>query len=209
MANGNMIVPYVLDPSNLKRLEIAIDVAKSYPQIKQKIVFDFVRGLKSELEKQLPALIKVRNDLEEDGYDFERKKNVEIISLTKPSWKRDDQEIKICLQGQDKGLKGGFMIGVSKSQESNEGWHELLEELQSKYVSSGTSHSWWYYFVKIDQFADWEYDTLIELRKPSTLDFFVKQFESIRAIAEPFIDSDHRAIANPQGRRDRRSLDGL
>ena len=70
MANGNMIVPYILDPSNSIRLEIAIDIVTSYPQIKQEIVFDFVSRLKSRLETQFPAFTEVHNHLEEDEYEY-------------------------------------------------------------------------------------------------------------------------------------------
>ena len=55
MANGNMIVPYVLDPLHPKRLEIAIEIVKSFPQIKSEIICDFATRLASQCAIQFPA----------------------------------------------------------------------------------------------------------------------------------------------------------
>ena len=185
MTNGNMIVPYVLDPSHSQRLEIAIEIIKSYAQIKRAIILDFINTLKSRFATQLPTFTTETNV---DLGEYERERYINIISITKPSWKRDGQGIEIVLQSQERGLRG-FIIGVSKSDhESKDDWPELFGELVSRY-GQGDSHPWWYYSRRIDKFAVWDHETLLELRKPSTLDFFVEQFETIRSIAEPIIDS--------------------
>jgi hypothetical protein len=71
---------------------------------------------------------------------------------------------------------------------------KLSAALNSQY-GAGDRSSGWPYYRKVDNFADWDNETLVELRKPSTLDFFVDQFESIRLIAEPIIN---RALLPPE-----------
>src|SRR6266446_313735 len=123
MTNGNMIVPYVLDPSHSQRLEIAIEIIKSYAQIKRAIILDFINTLKSRFATQLPTFTTETNV---DLGEYERERYINIISITKPSWKRDGQGIEIVLQSQERGLRG-FIIGVSKSDhESKDDWPELF-----------------------------------------------------------------------------------
>jgi hypothetical protein len=38
MANDNMIVDYVLDPLHPRRLDIAMELVKNYPQIKRDVI---------------------------------------------------------------------------------------------------------------------------------------------------------------------------
>jgi hypothetical protein len=182
MANGNMIVPYILDPSHPQRLEIAIEIVKSYAQIKETIIWDFINKLKSSFATQLPEFTV---EVECEGYE---RGKYHYIAVEKDSWQRDGQGIRIVLQSQKRGLRD-FIIGVSKADHPSEDeWPELFVELESNY-GPGRRHPWWYYFRRIDRFADWDHETLMELRKPSTLDFFVEQFERIRSIAGPIIDS--------------------
>lgn len=177
MANENMIVQYVLDPQNPSRLKIAIEIFKSYPEIKRKIIFDFVDKLEYRLKAEFPTF-----NVDDSLKDYEHDRYVGI-SITKHFW----QDAYIHLQAQEWGL-GGFTIGISKSKASENTWPELFEELNKTY-GPGRRQQWWYYYRRVDNFADWKDDTLIELREPGTVDFFVDQFESIRSIAEPIIDS--------------------
>ncbi len=177
MANGNMIVPYVLDPLHPKRLEIAIEIVKSFPQIKSEIICDFATRLASQCAIQFPAFT-VESSLKNYG-----REPYGYLAITKPAWK---EGMSICLEAQNAGLRD-FVIGVQKSEESGGSWPELFAGLHEQY-GSGRSNQWWYYYRRITKFADWNHDTLRELCKPSTLDFFVDEFDHIRGIAEPMID---------------------
>src|SRR2546429_9990047 len=101
MANGDIIVPYVLDPPNARRLEIAVKIVKSYPEIKHKIICDFLSALQSRLADQYPAF--TVNVYQFQPKEYERKKYFQIILMTKPSWKRDQQNIGICLTDRELG----------------------------------------------------------------------------------------------------------
>lgn len=177
-----MIVEYVLDPLHPRRLEIAIELVKNYPQIKRDIIFDFATQLEAKFAEQFPTFT-VNITLKR----YERERYVGIL-ITKPSWKN----IGISLEAQNWGCRG-FIIGVKNSEESGDNLPELSAALNSQY-GAGTSSQWWPYHRQVDNFADWNNDTLVELRKPSILDFFVDQFESIRFIAEPIIN---RALLSP------------
>lgn len=182
MANDNMIVEYVLDPLHPRRLEIAIELVKNYPQIKRDIIFDFATRLEAKLSEQFLACT-VNSALKR----YERERYVAVV-ITQSSW----QNMGISLEAQTWGCKD-FVIGVRNIEAPIINLPELSAALHSQY-GAGRSNQWWHYYRQVDNFADWNNDTLSELRKPSTLDFFVDQFESIRLIAEPIIN---RALLSP------------
>lgn len=78
-------------------------------------------------------------------------------------------------------------VGISKCEQTEDDWPELFTKLNDNF-QRGKKHSWWYYYSLVDGFRDGNNDTLLKLRDPDTLDFFIEQFERIRAIAEPIID---------------------
>lgn len=176
MANGNMIAEYVLDPLHPRRLEIAIELVKSYPQIKRDIIFDFATKLEARFAEQFPTFTR-KVSLK----SYERDRYVGV-AITTSSWPR----LFISLEAQNWGCRG-FIIGVQNAEASERTLPELTVALNHQF-GAGRSNQWWLYFRQVDHFAHWDNETLIELRKPSTLEFFVDQFERIRLIAEPIIN---------------------
>jgi hypothetical protein len=183
MANDNMIVDYVLDPLHPRRLDIAMELVKNYPQIKRDVIFDFATRLEAKFAEQFPTFT-INVTLKR----YERERYVGV-TITNSSW----QNLRINLEAQTWGCRG-FVIGVQNAEESGSDMPELSAALNSQY-GAGDRSSGWPYYRKVDNFADWDNETLVELRKPSTLDFFVDQFESIRLIAEPIIN---RALLPPE-----------
>jgi hypothetical protein len=183
MANDNMIVEYVLDSLHPRRLEIAMELVKSYPQIKKDVIFDFASRLEDKFAEQFPTFT-INVTLKR----YERERYVGV-TIANSSW----QSLRISLESQTWGCRG-FVIGVQNAEESGSDMPELSAALNSQY-GAGSRNSWWPYYRKVDNFPDWDNETLVELRKPSTLDFFVEQFESIRLIAEPIIN---RSLLAPE-----------
>jgi len=82
MANANIIVPYVLDSANAKRLEIAVEIVKSYPEVKHKIVCDFLNALQSSalsiLKIRVPSMSLFDETREHQG-GFPWKKSILFV----------------------------------------------------------------------------------------------------------------------------------
>ncbi len=57
------------------------------------------------------------------------------------------------------------------------------------YASNDRSSQWWDYYRSFDNFVNWDYAVLIELRNPNTVNLFIQEFGRILSVAVPIINT--------------------
>lgn len=184
MANKEkeLIASYVLQ--NEGNLEVALKIAFAFDEIRKKIILDFLEALEKDLSKSLDHKWVIKNDLKENVFDHWRG-----LYITKNEW-REDLLYRIGFASEKYGARG-FIIGVTKKQESQpiEGG-KLNKLLGEKYKPGLASSHWeWYQWVE-GNYGNWDNEeVLIKMyQKQETVSYFKEQILRIKEIAEPIID---------------------
>ncbi len=143
ISDDSIIVEYALQTE--EHLELSLAVGRQFNHIKERVIAEFAKVLKSELSGRLPSAI-VESDFDDPLKRYSK------LSLVESEWK---YEVKVCLESQDVNARS-VIFGIKRNNPDDKSAPgNLAAQLSAKLGTGKTSPDWEWFQYLDDPYRHW------------------------------------------------------